>query len=397
MSSEEVSERPMDPTYWEYIRLDQLLGLQGGVDGEGDVASAEELHFIVIHQAIELLFKLVLRELRETRRSLAQPRLEEPKIPSVAQHLERVNQALGVTVAHFSFMETLGTQGFLSFREKLGSSSGAQSFQMRELEALLGLPLSERQRVLRRLRAELAHPEAVRGFDRFILDPLGAITERLRTQIADKEARGLDPQPDRDVYRYVEEAQADIREHGTLRSSLASWLFRTPICGSSPAEASPARTAETGPDRGTVRRFVEDYVSRGRASGWSHDQASGVLEFLRGSPSSPLSWFEERVRAALLFIEVYSDLPLLAWPRLVLDRLVELEARLVAFRNGHARMVERVVGDRPGTGGSAGIKYLDLTRDERVFPELVQIRGVLIPRHRRWDFPGIDEYHFARL
>ena len=375
----------VDPTYWEYIRLDRLLRLQGGVELEGEVESTDELHFIVIHQAIELLFKLVLRELRETRSALGRPHLEERAIPDVCLHLSRVNEALGVTAAHFSFMETLGTQGFLSFRAKLGTSSGAQSFQMRELEDLLGLPRSERERVLQRLRAELPSSAAVEGFEGFILEPLATITRRLSDQIKEKRARGVDDASDRFTLAYVETAQRDIETQGTLRSSLAGWLFRTPICGSSPDHGETE-------DQAAVRAFVADYIDRGRASGWSSAQSEDVAAFMRGPG---LSWTEERVRAALLFIETYSDLPLLAWPRLVLDRLVELEARLVAFRNGHARMVERVIGDRPGTGGSAGIKYLDLTRDARVFPELVQVRGLLYSRSARWAFPGIEQYNFA--
>jgi tryptophan 2,3-dioxygenase len=390
--------RAIDPTYWEYIRLDRLLSLQGGVDaGEGDVATADELHFIVIHQAIELLFKLVLRELRETREALGQEHIEENRIPEVAQHLARVNEAIGVTCAHFGFMETLGTQGFLSFRDKLGSSSGAQSFQMRELEELLGLPRAERERVLRRLRAELPDPEVADGFEGFVLEPLAAIVRRLERQIAHKRELGADDGPDRFALAAVERAQADIAERGSLRMSLERWLYRTPVCGSAPpaADTEAIGVPALEEDRAKVRAFVDDYLARGRAAGWSEGQVHGAERLLRGAPDAPLTWFEERVRAALLFIETYSDLPLLAWPRLLLDRLVELEARLVDFRNGHARMVERVIGDRPGTGGSVGIKYLDLTRDARVFPELVQIRGALIPRQHRWAFPGIERYDFA--
>ena len=64
------------------------------------------------------------------------------------------------------------------------------------------------------------------------------------------------------------------------------------------------------------------------------------------------------------------------------------------FRGAHARMVERVIGSRPGTGGSPGLLYLDLTRDLRFFPELVQIRGILIPRDQRWAFPDMQDFGF---
>src|SRR6185295_7351694 len=68
-----------------------------------------------------------------------------------------------------------------------------------------------------------------------------------------------------------------------------------------------------------------------------------------------------RIRAALVFIESYRELPLLAWPREVLDAIVTLEQGFVVFRQRHARMVERMIGRRTGTGGSAGVEYLDNT------------------------------------
>lgn len=40
----------------------------------------------------------------------------------------------------------------------------------------------------------------------------------------------------------------------------------------------------------------------------------------------------KRIRAAVLFIESYRELPLLAWPRLLLDKIAELEEKLVLFR-----------------------------------------------------------------
>jgi tryptophan 2,3-dioxygenase len=83
----------------------------------------------------------------------------------------------------------------------------------------------------------------------------------------------------------------------------------------------------------------------------------------------------------MLFIETYRELPLLAWPREVLDGLVELEQLFVIFRQRHARMVERVIGRRTGTGGSAGVDYLDATALQyRIFRDLWAIRTLQIRR-----------------
>jgi len=86
-----------------------------------------------------------------------------------------------------------------------------------------------------------------------------------------------------------------------------------------------------------------------------------------------------RIRAALVFIESYRELPLLAWPREVIDAIVALEQSFVIFRQRHARMVERVIGKRTGTGGSAGVEYLDQTALRyRIFHDVWAVRTLQI-------------------
>ena len=57
---------------------------------------------------------------------------------------------------------------------------------------------------------------------------------------------------------------------------------------------------------------------------------------------------------AMLFIVTYRELPLLAWPREVLDSLVEMEQLFVIFRQRHARMVERIDRTPHGHGRERG-------------------------------------------
>ena len=40
----------MSPTYSEYLRLEELLKLQTGIEGEKRKISNDELHFILVHQ-----------------------------------------------------------------------------------------------------------------------------------------------------------------------------------------------------------------------------------------------------------------------------------------------------------------------------------------------------------
>jgi tryptophan 2,3-dioxygenase len=106
-----------------------------------------------------------------------------------------------------------------------------------------------------------------------------------------------------------------------------------------------------------------------------------------------------RIRAALMFIESYRELPLLAWPREILDSIVALEQAFLIFRQRHARMVERVIGRRTGTGGSAGVEYLDQTALRyRVFRDVWAVRTLLLresalPRLSNPNYYGFAEGH----
>ena len=64
------------------------------------------------------------------------------------------------------------------------------------------------------------------------------------------------------------------------------------------------------------------------------------------------------------------------------------------FRHRHARMVERIIGRRVGTGGSSGVNYLDETTKIRVFHDLWTARTVLLPKHLR---PKIHDEGFYRF
>src|SRR5262249_49496164 len=130
---------PRGPTYWDYLKLDKLLALQGGLEEDEAGLMPDELHFIIVHQAFELWFKLTLRELRHARDHLAAPRVPEENIPYVVHHLGRVTEILKLCVQQWHVMETLTPQDFLAFRDKLIPASGFQSFQLRELEIVLGL------------------------------------------------------------------------------------------------------------------------------------------------------------------------------------------------------------------------------------------------------------------
>ena len=134
------------PNYTDYLKLGELLKLQGGLENDESELIPDELLFIVVHQALELWFKIVNRELRLARDHLGRPQVPEETVPHVVHHLRRVNRVLELAIDHFQVMETLTPQDFLGFREKISPASGFQSSQMREMEILLGMKSTQRVR-----------------------------------------------------------------------------------------------------------------------------------------------------------------------------------------------------------------------------------------------------------
>lgn len=84
---------------------------------------------------------------------------------------------------------------------------------------------------------------------------------------------------------------------------------------------------------------------------------------------------DPRVEAA--WAEVYRDTG--RWWELyqLAEKLVDLDDALATWRHKHVLTVERVIGGKMGTGGTAGVKYLQSTVAKRAFPELWSLRTLL--------------------
>jgi len=59
------------------------------------------------------------------------------------------------------------------------------------------------------------------------------------------------------------------------------------------------------------------------------------------------------------------------------EALVAVSERHSRWRYVHYTAVRRILGDKPGTGGSAGLAWLKRAVDTPLFPELWEVRGVL--------------------
>jgi tryptophan 2,3-dioxygenase len=117
-------------TYASYLKVDELLALQHPLS---DGPEHDEMLFIVIHQVYELWFKQLLHEVDRLQRLL-----EAGDGLGALGTLKRILTILKVLVSQIDVLETMTPLEFLSFRDRLESGSGFQSFQFREFEFVLG-------------------------------------------------------------------------------------------------------------------------------------------------------------------------------------------------------------------------------------------------------------------
>ena len=258
------------PTYAEYLKIDELLTLQRPLS---DGPEHDEMLFIVIHQVYELWFKQVIHEVDHLERLL-----DRNDGHRAGHTLKRVLTILKVMVGQLDILETMTPLEFLSFRDRLESGSGFQSYQFRELEFKLGV-------------------KSPKALDRY--PPESAARERLV-----------------------------LRLHApTLWDAFLRHLAANGV-------AVPKEDLQ-------------------------RDVTQRVL------PS-------EGLRTAL--VQVYRTRPELAS---LCERLVDLDEGLMEWRYRHVKMVQRTIGTKKGTGGSAGAEYLKTTLDQPLFPDLWTIRAEL--------------------
>ncbi|MEO8504737.1 MAG: tryptophan 2,3-dioxygenase family protein [Acidobacteriota bacterium] len=102
-----------------------------------------------------------------------------------------------------------------------------------------------------------------------------------------------------------------------------------------------------------------------------HREYAVPAELLERDVSGPVVE-DSRVRA--LLVQIYHHDPM---TRDVCERLVDLDEGLQEWRYRHVKMVERTIGTKSGTGGSAGAEYLKRTLFQPLFPDLWAIRSDL--------------------
>src|SRR5690554_1381614 len=135
---------PTGTHYADYLQLDKLLSAQTPRSGMNGNPAHDEMLFIIIHQAYELWFKLILHEIDSVITLFRSDSLDERGMGFIVSRLERVTEIQRVLVDQLNILETMTGLDFLDFRDYLVPASGFQSVQFRLIESALGLRQADR-------------------------------------------------------------------------------------------------------------------------------------------------------------------------------------------------------------------------------------------------------------
>ncbi len=120
----------MPLTYASYLQLEELLQLQVPASKPPE---HDEMLFIIIHQTYELWFKQILHEFEKIKADLSGNRLY-----NAIHSFKRCRTIMKTLVGQMDILETMTPMSFTSFRDRLDTASGFQSYQYREFEFVLG-------------------------------------------------------------------------------------------------------------------------------------------------------------------------------------------------------------------------------------------------------------------
>ncbi|HET9792831.1 MAG TPA: tryptophan 2,3-dioxygenase family protein [Thermoanaerobaculia bacterium] len=333
--------------YADYIQLDRLLDCQRLESARRGRPAHDEMLFVIVHQAYELWFKQILWELDAVLAIFRSASVPEEDVGRAVSHFGRIVEIQRVLIQQIDVLETMTPLDFLEFRDDLIPASGVQSLQFRLLENKLGVRREDRLQL-----HDAPYTSRFRKEDRARLD-----ASEKEPSLFDLLERWLERTPFlsfgtfdfwRDyraaVDRMLAGDRASIRRNPTLTAAEKS----TQIAG---LEA-------------TARRFEDVFGTGGEAPAAAHGRH-----------------FSRRALQAALLINLYRDEPILHLPFRLLALVVDVERNFTSWRQRHAQMVLRMIGDKIGTGGSSGHEYLGRAAERhRVFGDLVGLSSFFIPR-----------------
>lgn len=352
--------------YSAYLQLDRLLGAQIPLQP----GAHDELLFIIVHQSYELWFKQIIHELTSIQRVFDAEAIEERTLGTVAARLQRISTIQQLLIDQIAVLETMTPLDFLDFRDALTPASGFQSVQFREIEIRLG---------------EYGRADGTTALPDTILSRLKA-----------------------EQRHYLSKLAAET----SLFSLIDRWLARMPFLhyGHFDFWSSYRRIAKRmlAADTRTLKEHAHLGEAERRSQLKALEQDQQRFDALFDSDHYRELQARGEVRLgqdallAALFIQLYRDEPILQLPFRILTHLVEIDERLSLWRYRHMIMVQRMLGSKIGTGGSAGHSYLKHALEQRrVFEDLFNLATYLIPRSQLPPLPEALrrdlDFHFSGI
>lgn len=336
--------------YHDYLGIEEILKTQKLKSEEYGKPAHDEMLFIIVHQTYELWFKQILFELDAVLATFQKPQIAENEMGIASSRLERIVAIQKMILGQIDVLETMTPLDFLDFRDMLHPASGFQSFQWRMLETKLGLRSVDR----------LNYNQA--PFYKSLRDH-----QQVKMQ--------------------------EIMAQPSLFDALEKWLERIPFLQGENFNfwdsykkavnemfAEDLKTVQNNPRLSDEEKTKNSDGLKTTLKSFDalFDQAE--FEKLRAEGKFRLSY--KAMHAALL-IQLYRDQPILQGPFRIIRALLDIDETMTMWRYRHALMAMRMLGQKIGTGGSSGHKYLaEATSQHKVFTDLFNLTTFFIPRSK---------------
>jgi len=333
--------------YHSYLGLESLLSSQHPKSTEYGKPAHDEMLFITVHQTYELWFKQILFELDAVLKTFQKNQIAENELGTACARLERIVSILKLILGQVDVLETMTPMDFLDFRDMLYPASGFQSFQWRLIETKLGLRMGDR----------LAYNQAP-------------------------------------FYKSLTEEQQklmmNVLNEASLFDSIEKWLERTPFLQGENFNFWDSYKQAVN------RMFNDDIEVVRKNTRLTEEEKQRDIQALENTLKSFDALFSEEVynklRAegqfrlsykalhAAILIPLYRHQPILQTPFRIIRALLDIDETMTTWRYRHAMMALRMLGQKIGTGGSSGHKYLaDATAKHKIFSDFFNLTTFFIP------------------
>ena len=345
-----MSDKTSSVHYINYLDLDKILDAQHPLSkvDENTNEAHEEMLFIIIHQTYELWFKQIIHEVTSIMDLFKSEKIDEENVGLIVGRVARVNKILEVLVKQLDILETMTSLDFLDFRNYLSPASGFQSHQFRKLEVMLGLKIKNRHQfggcpyhskfTVDKKKEILEIEESISLFD---------LVENWLERIPFLKMKDFNfiEKYKKAVWEMIDNEIAEINNSDVLNENDKS--IRVKMIDEN-------------------KKYFENVFNE-------QNHAKSIAE-----GTTKLSY---KATMSALLINLYREQPILHLPYRFLRELVDMDHKIAAWRFRHVQMVEKMLGQKIGTGGSSGQGYLKKTVDQhRLFEDIANIATLMISR-----------------